>query len=33
MEKRYDAAVRIRDIEEGIESTNIEIIENPEHKL
>jgi hypothetical protein len=28
-----DAAVRIRDIEEGIESTNIEIIENPEHKL
>jgi two-component system, OmpR family, sensor histidine kinase VicK len=28
-----DAAVRIRDIEEGIESTNIEIIENPEESI
>jgi two-component system, OmpR family, sensor histidine kinase VicK len=28
-----DAAVRIRDIEEGIESTNIDIVENPQESL
>jgi len=32
-EDGIDAEVRIRDIEEGIESTNIEIIENPKESL